>query len=504
VRSRHAVLCAALLCSSLIGCSCTPEPPRPDAGVPDAGIVDNVHDPLSRPEQPTLDLTQFLPPESCADCHENHYAEWTQSMHSYSMIDPVFRKLVGLRQAEFDGEQDQFCTQCHSAIGVRTFDIDDNFVFDELDPLTLHGVSCESCHKVQAIERPFNSGHVINPVSPMLGPIADPVANDFHGSAFSPLFEDALFCAGCHDVVELDGLPLERPYAEWLSSPAAAENKTCQDCHMPAYTGIAADGAPERELHRHWFVGVDAPLSPGFLSEEAEAEVKARAQELLASAADLELSAPGQVEPGGQIDVNVSVTNLIDGHNLPTGSTFIRQLWLEVTATDASGRVLYETGDLDDNGDLKDHFSTLEPYADNDLIKFGSSLTDDRGDPQVLPWHSTELSSTAIEPLRERTFTLFVPTDEETVFPVDIDARLRFRAFGPFLLRIVELDELIERLEIIDMDLDGVTVFGSSGPVDGGPDGLDAGGPEARDDAGVGDGGADAGVGVVDAGGDAG
>lgn len=61
-----------------------------------------------------------------------------------------------------------------------------------------------------------------------------------------------------------------------------------------------------------------------------------------------------------------------------------------------------------------------------------------------------------------RTFTLFVPTQLDTVGPITVDVRLRYRAFPPFLVRIVEdvLDRsgLIPNLEIIDIHENSTTV----------------------------------------------
>ena len=180
------------------------------------------------------------------------------------MTDPLFRALSEIRQAEFDGKEDRFCQQCHSSIGTRSGDIAPGFSYDALDPITLEGVTCESCHKVSDAERVRNSGHVLDPDGPMRSTIADPVSNAYHASEHCELHGSSEFCGGCHDVVESDGLDLERPYQEWLESPAAEDGRTCQSCHMPTRTGQAAVDAPEREVHDHTWWTVDLPLSPDF------------------------------------------------------------------------------------------------------------------------------------------------------------------------------------------------------------------------------------------------
>ncbi len=46
--------------------------------------------------------------------------------------------------------------------------------------------------------------------------------------------------------------------------------------------------------------------------------------------------------------------NATDGHNVPTGFTGERLVWLQVTVTDRTGAVIFRSGDLDPNGDLRD------------------------------------------------------------------------------------------------------------------------------------------------------
>jgi hypothetical protein len=454
----RAALAASL--SLLVVAGCNPDAIPPAGPVTPDPIDDEpgFHDPLSMPEEPTLAMGDFASAETCADCHARHYAGWKTSMHAYAMIDPVYRELVALRQADFAGEQDQFCTQCHSAIATRSGEIVDNFSFETLSPISLEGVTCESCHKVAGLRRADNSGHILDPSGPVRATIGSPVPSAAHEAVFSELHGSAEFCAGCHDVVEVNGVELERPYEEWLESPAPAEGTTCQDCHMKTYRGRAAPGAPMRTLHEHSFVGVDIPLTEGFATEDELTRIRTDVDELLATAARLEVAPANPLTLGVDLNVLVTVTNLIDGHNLPTGSTFIRQLWLELRATDATGRVLYETGTLDDNGDLRDQFSELAPHGDQDLIAFHSTLLDGDGQPVILPWQAEEHVQRSIPPRLSRTFTLFVPTDETVVGPIQIEARLRFRTHPPYLLRVLALEHYLDDIEIHDIAIASASV----------------------------------------------
>lgn len=475
----------------------------PDGGPPprDAGVVDDFHDPISMPETPTLDTSPFALSADCAQCHTNHYEEWRGSMHAYAMVDPVFRAIVGVRQADFNGTQDQFCTQCHTPVGTRAGKVVDNFDFDALDPVSLDGVGCATCHKVTEIHRPYNAGQIITPEAPMQGPISDPAANNFHASAVNPIFDESTFCAACHDVVEVSGLNIERPFAEWTESPAAAAGRNCQSCHMPEYDGIAAWNAPPREgLHKHTFTGVDVPMLDGFVSDERKDEIRAEVQALLDGSISLRIDGAAGVVPGDQFDLFITVQNEIDAHNFPTGSTNIRQSWLEVSVTDANGTVLYESGTLDDNGDLKDAFSAISPYGDNDLIKLSSDFIDDFGNPEIFSWRATEHISRSLSPLYERTYTRFVPTEAALVGPLDVTVRARFRSHGPYLLRALGLETYIDDLIVYDIasatrtvelvtdnsgeDAGPVVVDAGTLTPDGGSNMLDAGALGPDDDGG--------------------
>ncbi len=438
------------------------EPDAIDGGaVVDSGSASsgNVHDPLSRPEQPTLDVWDFEGADSCRGCHPDHFAQWSQSMHAYAVHDPVFRALVAVRQADFDGEQDQFCMQCHTAIGTRGGEIVDGFAFADLSPVVRQGVTCEACHRVADVARTYNSGHVIEPDGPIRGPLEDPVETRAHESEFSALFDEPEFCAGCHDVIELTGLNLERPYEEYLESPGFDEGATCQDCHMPSWSGQAATRGAERDgLHDHRFLGVDVPLDPGFRDDPDErAAMLADVRALVATAAAMRIQVRDSVRRGERIDVVVTVDNQISSHGLPTGTTFIRQCWIELTATDASGAVLYRTGHLDDAGDLRDHWSTLDPYGDPDLVTLSSRLVNALGEPELFPWRAAEHTSSAIPAGLSRSWTFFVPTAAADGAVV-IAARLRLRTHPPFLLRVLGLEDLVPYIETFDLATAEATV----------------------------------------------
>src|SRR5439155_15830515 len=114
----------------------------------------------------------------------------------------------------------------------------------------------------------------------------------------------------------------------------------CMGCHATATPGSIVDSAPfgqsppQRVVHNHAFVGVDYDLTPGHpgLSNAEFKKVLAERQALLQSAADLKVQKP-KVQ-GHKLTAVVRIQNVGDGHTLPTGFAFVRQMWLEVKAKD--------------------------------------------------------------------------------------------------------------------------------------------------------------------------
>lgn len=73
------------------------------------------------------------------------------------------------------------------------------------------------------------------------------------------------------------------------------------------------------------------------------------------------------------IRFKVMVNNLTDGHNVPTGFTGERLVWLHVVVTDSDGKVVFESGDLDPNGDVRDRESS---YVHNGEVPLDRQLFD--------------------------------------------------------------------------------------------------------------------------------
>ena len=58
------------------------------------------------------------------------------------------------------------------------------------------------------------------------------------------------------------------------------------------------------------------------------------------------------------IKFKANVKNITEGHNVPTGFTGERLVWLRITVTDSAGKVIFLSGDTDPNGDVRDNESS--------------------------------------------------------------------------------------------------------------------------------------------------
>ena len=78
------------------------------------------------------------------------------------------------------------------------------------------------------------------------------------------------------------------------------------------------------------------------------------------------------------LSFHAEVRNGTEGHNVPTGFTAERIVFLRATVTDARGQVLYRSGDFDPDGDLRDahsaHVQSGRIELDRDLFSLQSKF----------------------------------------------------------------------------------------------------------------------------------
>ncbi|MEW6602831.1 MAG: cytochrome c554 family protein, partial [Nitrospirota bacterium] len=205
----------------------------------------------------------------------------------------------------------------------------------------------------------------------------------------------------------------------------------------PDNPGQACIDCPERgHIWTHYFVGANAVVTK-LLGSELHA---AMAVERLQNAADLELVRDSEYGKNQLSNLKVKVINSGAGHYLPTGLTEVRQMWLDVSVTDAKGMVLLRSGELDTNGDI-----------DANAVVFHTKLGNDKGEAVINASHAGRIIYDHRIPPKgyhiER-YAFYIP--DGAVPPLNIEVKLRYRSISSSLSRVLSGEDA-PVIPVIDM-----------------------------------------------------
>ena len=352
------------------------------------------------------DHSRFLPAQNCALCHTRipkpggswqdqegwvgpSYL-WKDSMMAHAAVDPYWRAKVAFETALAPAEKaaiEDKCLRCHApADQYPKRATNGQLLMSEVTELGREGVTCTICHQIEATgfgkASSFTGSFALGTRDRIYGPFPEPFTMPMlHHTGFTATeaghIRESALCGTCHTVITHprggQGEFIEQaPFLEWLASDYPQKGATCQSCHMPALSapqyiahrppgGAFPPTSPRSPFGQHLFAGGNA-LIPAVLGN---AEMEARARQQLGRALRLDV----QTRREGDIAiVTVLVTNLT-GHKLPTAFPS-RRLWLHLRATDAAGRVVFESGAWDSKtakiaGDAEPAIFEAE-YADGD------------------------------------------------------------------------------------------------------------------------------------------
>ena len=389
-------------------------------------------------------VEQFIEPEVCEGCHSEIFKQWNGSMHSKAFVDPIWRSATKLffKDAKTTGEilEMKACVKCHTPLGFRSYLIsspaDD---YDKLADLPAQGIFCNWCHNINEVKHLGDAGYDVEPgggeddPSTMLGPFKDS-SSPFHPTKYSELHTKSEFCGLCHNVSHTaNKLPIEQTYSEWKNSPYNTGNPettiNCQDCHMRQRPGIPATGKTDRpdnpgkacnegpdraHIWTHYFVGANAIVTK-MLGSDMHAQM---AIERLRNAADLELIKNNLYNKNSLSHIQVKVINSGAGHYLPTGLTEVRQMWLDVSITDASGKSLLRSGGLDKAGNI-----------DKTTVIYYTQLGNEKGQPVLNPALADRILYDYRIPPKGyviEKYAFYIPDD--VISPIKIDISLKYRS----------------------------------------------------------------------------
>lgn len=237
-------------------------------------------------------------------------------------------------------------------------------------------------------------------------------------------YRDAALCKSCHnEFAPGTGANIVNTWDEWEKSSFAkaedpAKRRTCIDCHMnptpgnggaPVAGQSTENGTVKERLYRHNFTGAQHQLV-GLRSATLEQE----SLSLLRSSATLSARIENQ---SGQPALVVRVANTGAGHALPTGVADFRELWLELTVTDASGKLVLQSG------------QPVNGAVPEDARLFRKVFGDAEGKPVGLKFwrYAKLLEDTRIPADGWRDEAWPLPADAQGPFKADI--KLNFRTY---------------------------------------------------------------------------
>jgi hypothetical protein len=252
-------------------------------------------------------------------------------------------------------------------------------------------IGCVSCHAAIGNRGDGNGALVVDLQAPLAGPEGHQTSA--HRTTTRGFLTSASLCGTCHEV-HGPGLLEEPTLTEFRAAPFG---DSCLSCH--------GEGD-------HRFVGLDPPW--GASADEATLAAEA-SRELLSRALQLEVV---RAESG----VVVRLTNEKTGHAVPTGITALRDVWVDVELTDASGVV------------------TQRPR----VLELGSRMTRE-GLEVALPTEATKIESRALAWGASREWQLQLPAD------VAVVATLRARAVRESTLMALGLEARAAEVPTLDI-----------------------------------------------------
>jgi len=242
-----------------------------------------------------------------------------------------------------------FCGTCHDVTLFNGFRLEEAFSEYRLSPAAKKGVTCQDCHmgKVEGIPSGYHEGPaaVVGGVPTRKRKITSHI---FAGPDYS-VVHPGIFP---HNSEAQEMATLE----EWLQFDHKAgwgtdefEDNVPGNAKFPARWASVDDRYDAREILNHQFERLEW--------------VREKRLEVLRNGYQMGDVVTQQSDLDG-IRFKVKVQNLTDGHNVPTGFTGERLVWLYVKVTDGSGKVIFESGDLDPNMDVRDHESAFVHSGD--------------------------------------------------------------------------------------------------------------------------------------------
>ncbi len=242
-----------------------------------------------------------------------------------------------------------FCGQCHDVTLFNGFRLEEAFSEYRTGPSAAAGITCQDCHmgKVQGKVAGYEKGPaaVVNGVPTMTRTLTNHL---FAGPDY-PIVHPGLF-----------------PFDKKAQDLANVNQWTQFDYKAGWGTDAFEKHLPkDYKFPKHWELIDDRYDAAQVVQDHLKLLQyhKEKRIEVLRNGFGIGAIRIASASSSG-LEFSVQVKNLTGGHNVPTGFTAERPIWLDVTVTDPRGRVVFRSGDRDPNGDLRE--------ADSQWVRAGS------------------------------------------------------------------------------------------------------------------------------------
>lgn len=242
-------------------------------------------------------------------------------------------------------DKSEFCVSCHQVavnVGIKLEVVWDQY---RASPAKKEGVSCQDCHMSKSPGK--NDGYAIGPAAVINGKEINPDRKR-HNHAF----------AGPGYPIAHPGIFPHNPDAENWGIEEWLQFDYRSGWGTPDFEEAVDAGDIEVEFPEAWEDPFDREEARAVIENNLEKleEKKELRRQVMANGSHID--GPffnDDPEVGEALKFNYVITNINNGHNLPSGSLGAQpELWFNVALSDPDGKTIWESGYVDSQGDMAD------------------------------------------------------------------------------------------------------------------------------------------------------
>jgi len=422
------------------------------------------------------------------------------SVHQQAASDPTYVTNVSLLAEKKGISATRYCEGCHAPVALLTGELTPggNHGGISSTPANHEGISCMGCHGIDSLAhlkgvasfkfKPAEDYLFERSSNPLLMRIHDLLLRarpEQHKQDLGKtILRDAKLCSSCHtqfmdkDMNDWGWVKMQDEYSAWLQSPYSKQHQEgfsndsasrCQDCHMPLVASSDPSADTNDKVRSHHFPGANTflPLLRGDQKQLASTKAFLQSNKLRVSidkpnrkdarqtlhALDESLrnfeEAPYYFYLGEQADIYTIISNRGVGHDFPGGSIDINQAWVEFLVMDAEGKLVYDSGRVDDNNvvDPDAYFYRSLPVDRHGNLVWKHDLFNMVGESfkRIIKAGESDIVHNA----------LVIPAWAKS--PLTVTATLKYRKLNERYARWALKDQYIE-IPIIDMAWDSLDI----------------------------------------------